>query len=129
MNTQFELTLNDYQNGAMVTAIYPGQGTFLGLIYCGLKLAGEAGEVSQKIGKAIRDDDICEMLTGCEVRMRHLSNEKREALKKELGGVLWYVAAAAHELGYALDEIAQTNLDQLASRAARGVLKGSGDER
>jgi NTP pyrophosphatase (non-canonical NTP hydrolase) len=50
-------------------------------------------------------------------------------LKLELGDVLWYVAQLASELGFSLDEIAQANLDKLASRAARNVIAGSGDHR
>jgi NTP pyrophosphatase (non-canonical NTP hydrolase) len=52
-----------------------------------------------------------------------------EGLKLELGDVLWYVAQLASELGLDLDQVAQANLDKLASRAARNVLSGSGDLR
>ena len=50
----------------------------------------------------------------------------REAIKDD---VLWYVAQLAGELGYDLDQVAQANLDKLASRAARGRISGSGDSR
>ena len=53
----------------------------------------------------------------------------REAIKLELGDVLWYVAQLASELGYDLEEVATANLDKLASRAARGRIGGSGDHR
>jgi hypothetical protein len=43
--------------------------------------------------------------------------------------VLWYVAQLATELGLELDQVAQANLDKLASRAARNVIAGSGDRR
>jgi NTP pyrophosphatase (non-canonical NTP hydrolase) len=58
-----------------------------------------------------------------------LIHETREAIKLELGDVLWYVAQLASELGYDLDEVASANLDKLASRAARGRITGSGDHR
>jgi NTP pyrophosphatase (non-canonical NTP hydrolase) len=51
------------------------------------------------------------------------------ALKLELGDVLWYVAQLASELGLDLEGVAQANLDKLASRAARNVIAGSGDDR
>ena len=57
------------------------------------------------------------------------SEERRAAMAKELGDVLWYVAQLASELGLELDQIAQVNLDKLLSRQHRGVLSGSGDER
>ena len=55
--------------------------------------------------------------------------ERREAMAKELGDVLWYVSQVASELGLELEEIAQQNLSKLLSRQRRGVLSGSGDER
>ena len=57
------------------------------------------------------------------------SQEVREALKLELGDVLWYVAQLASELGFELGDIAEANLNKLASRAARNVISGSGDHR
>lgn len=128
------LTLNDYQDRAQGTAVYPGKGTPLGLIYCALKLAGEAGEVSEKVGKAIRDDGLCCPIDvgypdKVGVGFNDLTPERREAIKAELGDVIWYIAGVARELGLTLSDVAQANLDKLASRAARGVLQGSGDNR
>lgn len=70
-----------------------------------------------KYAKAIRDDG------------GRVSDERRDAIIKELGDVLWQAAAVAHELQIDLDEVARINLDQLASRAARNTLGGSGDNR
>ncbi len=108
------LTLNEYQVRAGATAIYPGRGGLLGRCYVGLKLAGEAGEVAEKLGKALRDNH---------------GVADREAIGKELGDVLWYLAQAAHELGLTLDDVAKANLAKLSDRAARGVIGGSGDNR
>jgi NTP pyrophosphatase (non-canonical NTP hydrolase) len=58
-----------------------------------------------------------------------LTDERRQAMSKELGDVLWYVAQIATELGLDLDEVAQANLEKLLSRQRRGVLSGSGDDR
>ncbi|MDX2007437.1 MAG: nucleoside triphosphate pyrophosphohydrolase family protein [Meiothermus sp.] len=119
------MRLNEYQEQALKTAIYPKVGG-LGLLYTVLKLAGEAGEVSEKVGKVIRDDmkDASSLITGLPLRQ-----EVREALRKELGDVLWYVAATAYELGYSLEEVALVNQAKLRDRAERGVLQGSGDNR
>jgi NTP pyrophosphatase (non-canonical NTP hydrolase) len=87
------------------------------LAYPALGLAGEAGEVAEHAKKAIRDD------AGV------VTEERRRAMAKELGDVLWYVSQLASELGLELDEIARANLEKLVSRQRRGVLSGSGDER
>ena len=53
----------------------------------------------------------------------------REAIKLELGDVLWYIAQLSMELGYELEDVAAANLAKLSSRAARGRISGSGDQR
>jgi NTP pyrophosphatase (non-canonical NTP hydrolase) len=129
MNTPIELTLNEYQQRAATTAIYPGKGTALGLMYCALKLNGEAGEVAENVGKALRDDGLILKVDVLAFVPQPLSEERRLKLKKELGDTLWYIAMAAQELGFTLAEIAGDNLAKLADRQARGVLQGSGDNR
>ena len=109
------MDFKDYQKKAKKTAIYPVIGR--NFIYPTLGLAGEAGEVSGKIKKIMRDDGGV------------VSKEKREELKKELGDVLWYVAQIATDLKLSLDDIAKNNLDKLASRFKRGKIRGSGDNR
>jgi NTP pyrophosphatase (non-canonical NTP hydrolase) len=106
--------LAEYQQLSRRTAEYPRAAW---LSYPALGLAGEAGEVAQHVKKAIRDD------------AGQVSDERRAAMSKELGDVLWYVAQLASELGLELDEIARENLDKLLSRQHRGVLSGSGDDR
>lgn len=106
--------LSEYQRLSRSTAHYPRQES---LTYPALGLAGEAGEFADHAKKVIRDD-------GGEI-----SAERREAMGKELGDVLWYVAQLATELELELDELAQQNLDKLRSRMERGVLSGSGDDR
>src|SRR5215475_14467645 len=108
------MELADYQRDSRRTAEYPRDAW---LAYPALGLAGEAGEVAEHAKKAIRDD-------GGEV-----TAERREAMAKELGDVLWYVAQLATELGLDLEEIAEQNLQKLLSRQRRGVLAGSGDDR
>ena len=122
------VTMDHYQHLASGTAIYPGVGWYtsneaesdfermLPLLYLGLKLSGEAGEVSEKIGKALRDGVTDE-------------KEWSRMLGKELGDVLWYVSQIARELGYTLSMVAEENLNKLSDRAIRGTLSGSGDDR
>jgi NTP pyrophosphatase (non-canonical NTP hydrolase) len=109
------MDLNHYQTTALETAIYPNQGQ--NYTYPVLGLLGEAGEVADKLKKVIRDDDGV------------LTDSVRDAVAKELGDVLWYLAVLSYELDYDLNTIAQNNLDKLASRKARGVISGSGDNR
>ena len=109
------MDLNAYQQGARSTARYPDVGS--NPIYPTLGLCGEAGEVADKVKKVLRDQG------------GSFTPEVREALKLELGDVLWYVAQLSSELGFELAEIAEANLNKLASRAARNVIAGSGDHR
>lgn len=108
------MTINEYQDKAVETAIY---GTGNAIIYPTLGLAGETGEVAEKVKKVLRDKEGVFSV-----------NEKRE-IAFELGDVLWYLAALSRDLGYTLDEIAKANLEKLASRKARNVISGNGDNR
>ena len=109
------MRLSEYQRASRRTATYPDAGE--NLVYPTLGLAGEAGEVAEKVKKLLRDDGGV------------LGEERRAALAGELGDVLWYVAQVATEAGLELEAIAEANLAKLRSRAQRGVLSGSGDER
>lgn len=109
------MNLNEYQDKALVTAIYPRKGQ--NLEYTALGLAGEAGEFCNKVKKIQRDHLI-------------IADETiARKLVEELGDLLWYVAAAAEELGWALNEVAQINLDKLHNRHMANTLKGEGDNR
>ena len=89
-----------------------------------LGLVSEAGEVADKVKKIIRDDeiDIVDPLVD-------LTEDQRKAIALELSDCLWYITAAAADVGYDLDEIASMNMAKLSSRQRRGRLKGSGDYR
>ncbi len=107
------MTFDDYQKRAMTTAIDEGselQQRVLGLV-------GESGEIADKIKKWYRDQG------GDPAKL------DRAEIAKELGDVLWYIAALADYLGYRLDDIARDNVTKLASRQTRGKLTGAGDNR
>ena len=108
------MDLNDYQQAARRTAIYAAHHRVL---YPALGLASEAGEVAGKIKKVLRDQS------------GDFARAPIEAIKDELGDVLWYVAVLASDLGLSLDEVAAANLSKLASRKERGQLSGGGDRR
>ena len=104
-----DMTLSSYQKVAASTAIYPTQHA---ITYPALGLAGEAGEVANKVKKIIRDGKL-----------------DKSALGAEIGDCLWYSAALCRDLNLDLGEIAKANLEKLQDRKARGTLKGSGDKR
>lgn len=108
------MDIDDYQAAALSTAIYPNRHSIFGIAYCALGLNGEAGEVAEKIKKALRDSD---------------GDVDVEATKKELGDTLWYAAVLADELGLKLSDVATANLAKLSSRKESGTLRGSGDNR
>jgi NTP pyrophosphatase (non-canonical NTP hydrolase) len=68
-------------------------------------------------------------LTGVDVPDGQISEETRDALKAELGDVLWYLSQVATELDLSLDEIAEYNIDKLMDRLERGKIRGDGDNR
>ncbi len=107
--------LNDYQRLSrstwqLVHVDHP-------IVYPTLGLVNEAGEVAGKIKKIFRD------------RSGIITPEDREALKHELGDVLWYLAQICTELDLTLAEVAEANLDKLRSRQERGQIGGDGDNR
>lgn len=109
------LTFNEYAELIDKTARYPNIGN--NIIYPVLGLTGEAGEVAEKIKKIQRDKN------------GEWNEEDKAAICKELGDVLWYITAEAHEFGLTLEEVALTNIDKLLGRRERGTLHGSGDDR
>lgn len=108
------MTLNEYQQHALETAIYPEKSR---IIYPTLGLTGESGEVADKVKKIIRDAE------------GEFTPEKKLEIMKEIGDVLWYCAALSHDLGFDLETVAQTNVDKLHSRMVRNEIHGSGDNR
>lgn len=87
------------------------------IVYPTLGLANEAGEVAGKIKKIFRD------------KGGTISKDDREALKDELGDVLWYLTQICTELNLSLEEVAAANIAKLFSRLERGQIQGDGDSR
>lgn len=107
-------TINDYQDKAIETAIY---GSGYAIVYPTLGIAGESGEVADKVKKILRDNN------------GEFTDEKKLEIAKEIGDVCWYIAALCRDLGFSMAEVCQMNLDKLASRKARNKISGSGDDR
>jgi len=109
------MNFSEYQTRSCVTAQYPSIGH--PIIYPTLGLANEAGEVAGKVKKIFRD------------KGGMIGDAEREALKAELGDVLWYIAQVCTELELSLDDVAESNLAKLLDRKARGKITGDGDNR
>lgn len=109
------MDFNQYQKLAKRTASYPVVKE--GFVYPMLGLAGEAGEVSNKVKKIFRDDGGV------------IKEERKEEIKKELGDLLWYIAQLATELDIPLDNIASSNIEKLSLRLSKDTIKGDGDNR
>lgn len=93
-------TLAEYQEKASKTMGEHWKDFDRGLSYGVLGLAGETGEV-------------------CEIVKKHINGSRvlnRDDLKKELGDVMWYLAALSSHLGFTLTDIAETNIKKLRKR-------------
>lgn len=111
------MEFDEYQRLAARTGFYGTEDRQYILMYLSMGLAGEAGEVIEKVKHIVRDQGSV------------ISEEKRELLKKEIGDVLWYASQIAYAFDLSFDEIAQLNIKKLADRATRGVIKSEGDTR
>lgn len=109
---EMTLTFKAYQDFTDTTRIYKHK-----IIYPTLGLAGEAGEVAEKVKKMLRDED------------GELSEDRRDAILAEVSDVLWYIAALCDDLGSSIEEVAKLNIDKLTKRKAAGRLSGDGDNR
>jgi len=122
------LTFDEFQSETDKLAIYregikklapldSTLGKLLCLNYAITGLVNEAGEVSGKLKKLIRDDH------------GELTEERRAQMLDELGDVAWYLSQCCMELGSEFSTVAGKNLLKLHSRLERGKLKGDGDNR
>lgn len=75
-----------------------------------LGLAGEAGEVADLVKK----------------ELYHSVPADHDAIKKEIGDVLWYAGAVAEDYGLTLAECAAGNVEKLRKRYPDGFVKGGG---
>jgi len=83
--------------------------------YVSAGLIGEIGEYYSLEAKYVRDGGNPE--------------EIEQKMKKELGDILWFIAAKASINNWDLNEIAEGNLKKLQARKEFGTIQGSGDER
>ena len=109
------MTLNEYQQHALETAIYPEDSR---IVYPHARSDGR----SRRSGRQGQKSDPA-------TSNKEFTDEKRLEIVKEIGDVLWYCATLSRDLGYELEEVAQMNVDKLRSRMQRHLISGSGDNR
>ena len=114
LERKYSMDFNSYQRTAITTAMDPATHKIL---YPALGLAGEAGEVANKVKKLVRDGTSS------------LPKEWKEQIGSEIGDVLWYCAVLADDLGISLGKIASQNEIKLQNRKKKGTISGSGDTR
>lgn len=115
--------IDAYQRWTRETSVYPGcgSGSPAAVAYATLGLAGEAGEVAEKVKKWLRGDSPGTMDV--------VDSATSEKIRLELGDVLFYVARVATECGLTLSDVLAANKEKLLARKAAGTLKGSGGAR
>ena len=114
------MTLNEYQKQAMTTCMASSEN----FSYMFLNLVGEVGEFASNVAKAIRKEENC-----IEYNDLGVTVTNNEELQKEAGDIFWQLSGLCTVMGWNLEDIAQQNLDKLASRQQRNVIDGSGDNR
>lgn len=128
------MTLKEYQEKAMSTCL-PSCENFS---YMFLNLVGEVGEFASKVAKLIRKENVTigGFVDESLPPYNHLSFKKADEydkqmpeLMKEAGDILWQLSGLCTIMGWSLEDVAQMNIDKLASRNSRGVIDGNGDNR
>lgn len=97
------MNLRDYEAAALRTA-KSDQTPSERLCNWSMGLAGESGELVDEIKKLVFHDKPVQV----------------DALRSELGDVLWYLTVLAHELGLSLSEVAMANVEKLRERHPDG---------
>ncbi|MCX8035340.1 MAG: nucleoside triphosphate pyrophosphohydrolase family protein [Candidatus Dojkabacteria bacterium] len=114
------MTFKEYQNKSRKTALYTNiDKSVIGnhILYPTLGLAGETGEFVEKIKKIMRNKNGV------------FEEQDKDALKGELGDILWYIAQLATDLGLELEDVAESNLEKVLSRLERNTINSEGDNR
>lgn len=104
----FMMRADEYQEEASRTLIAKPDAEYSGdelmLVWNALGLAGEAGEVADSVKKMVF----------------HQHGINRDELIKELGDVLWYVAALCSKLDVPMSVVMTLNIEKLKKRYPEG---------
>lgn len=124
------MELIEYQKRAMTTCTESSNN----FSYMMLNLVGETGELASKVAKAIRKEQASIVENKFHFNKDKFSDlsecvEKEKEMMLEAGDILWELSGLCSVMGWSLEDIAQMNLDKLASRKERNVIVGDGDNR
>lgn len=117
------MELNEYQKQAMTTCTESSRN----FSYMMMNLVGEVGEFAGKVAKHIRKEEFA--INQNDIDHWYIDHDELDALKKELGDILWQLSGLCTVLDFSLEDIAKENLEKLRSRKVRGVIVGNGDNR
>ena len=105
--------LEQYEDFMSTSKIYD----CLPIIYPILGMNGEAGEAAEKVKKCLRDN------AGI------FDTQIKYEILKELADVLWYIWAAADDMGYTLEDVILTSMKKVKERQETNTVHGNGDDR
>lgn len=113
------MEFNKYQKKCRLTDVGTAAQDCLnpGWLYYVLGVAGETGEMVEKIKKLFRDKNGV------------VDQEFKDALIKEMGDIQWYLARLADQFDIEFNDVAKTNIEKLFSRQKRNKIHGEGDNR
>lgn len=112
LRRRFGIRMKHYQEMAKKTAIYQQK-----IWYPVIGLGGEVGELLNKCKKVLRDAS------------GYFEPDAVEAIKLEMGDILWYLSMLATDLGIDMEDVATANIQKLQQRLTEGTISGSGDQR
>ncbi len=107
------MILKEYETFMKSSKVYD----CLPIIYPILGLNGEAGEAAEKVKKCLRDNN------------QIFDDKTKYAIKKELADVLWYIWAAADDMGCSLEDIMKIGIIKVKERQETNTVHGNGDNR
>jgi NTP pyrophosphatase (non-canonical NTP hydrolase) len=113
------MDFREYQKKTRITdhGASPEHGLSPGWVYYVLGIAGETGELVEKIKKHFRDD------------YGNMTDKKKKEIIKEMGDCFWYHARLADVLDINLNDVADENITKLLDRMKRNKIHGEGDNR
>ncbi len=132
------LGFNAYQQAAHSLSIYQSEPA---AFYSALGLNGEVGETVEKLGRMLEETFVALKLAGSAGKVANQvkkigrddngvpTDKRRQAILKELGDCLWYIAEVATTMGLNLSDVAHANMTNLFDHKERGTIKGDGDNR